>query len=57
MQKTIRLVMTPEEKGYECCNECEKCLIKNTDCIVFSKKGKKKYKQFIKNQKEGVLDD
>lgn len=53
----LKVQIEEMKKGYECCNEYEKCLIKNTDCIVFSKKGKEKYKQFIKNQKEGVLDD
>ncbi|MCQ2088177.1 MAG: hypothetical protein MJZ37_08980 [Bacilli bacterium] len=55
MQKKIRLIMTPEEKGYECCNNCEICTVKYTDCIVFSKKGKAKYKKFVENQKKGVL--
>ncbi|MCQ2598193.1 MAG: hypothetical protein MJ181_10150 [Treponema sp.] len=39
-------------KGYVCPNECENCIYKKTDCIVFSEKGKKIAKEWEKLERE-----
>lgn len=41
--------MTPIEKGYTCCNDCMKCTVHDTDCIVYSKNGRKRYEQWKKD--------
>lgn len=45
--------MEPLEKGYTCPGvDCSKCPLMNTDCIVFSKKGQRKYADWLKKTKK-----
>lgn len=44
--------MTTEEKGYECPNfeDCTDCIYYKTLCIVYSKEGKQKYKNWLEKE-------
>ena len=48
--------MTDEEKGYHCpdMGDCSQCPYVDTLCIVFSSKGKKNYKAWLKKQQNNI---
>ena len=55
----MKTMTMPEElKGYKCPDkDCYECEFRTTKCIVYSTAGKKKYKQWEKEQNKKIINE